>query len=70
MKSCSKCERWKRDAEFYPDRRLGRSRDGLLSSCIACERESAAARARARYKHSPNPMSQARDCAGRFQKAA
>lgn len=69
MKCCSRCTRWKSDAEFYPDRRPGRSRDGLHHACMACERQAAAERARRRYVPT-NTMRQARDCAGRFARAA
>lgn len=69
MKCCSACTRWKSDSAFYPDRRPGRSRDGLHHACIACERDAAAARARARYVPR-NTMAQARDASGRFRSAA
>ncbi|MBB1060379.1 hypothetical protein [Marilutibacter spongiae] len=69
MKACSTCTRWKSAAEFYPDRRPGRSRDGLHHACIACEREAAAERARRRYVPT-HTMRQARDRAGRFARAA
>lgn len=69
MKCCSTCTRWKSDAEFYPDRRPGRSRDGLHHACIACERDAAAARARRRYVPT-HTMRQARDRSGRFARAA
>lgn len=69
MKCCSRCTRWKTAREFYPDRRPGRSRDGLLGSCIECER--AGARERARARHVPKlPMAQPRDDGGRFRRAA
>ena len=69
MKCCTRCELWKSDAEFYPDRRPGRSRDGRLSTCIDCER--AAARDRARRRYVPlNTMRQPRDAAGRFARAS
>lgn len=34
MKSCSKCGEWKSDRDYYPDRRVGRSRDGLLHKTV------------------------------------
>lgn len=69
MKCCSRCTRWKSASEFYVDRRPGRSRDGRHHACIACEREAAAARARARYTPR-NTMTQPRDERGQFRKAA
>ena len=69
MKVCAHCSRWRMDSEFYPDRRAGRSRDGLHHNCKHCEREMAAARARRRYQPT-NTMTQARDESGRFRKAA
>jgi hypothetical protein len=70
MKSCSTCGRWKSDAEFYPDRRAGRSRDGRHHACIECERHAARERARAknvRPWYSPM-LRKPRDETGRFCK--
>ena len=69
MKVCARCRRWRSDREFYPDRRPGRSRDGLHHNCKPCEREAAAARARRRYQPT-NTMTQPRDRQGRFLRAA
>lgn len=69
MKACSKCGSWQRDSQFYPEKRPGRSRDGLHHACKSCERTAAAARARARYTPR-NTMSQVRDECGRFRRAA
>ncbi len=65
MKPCNRCDSWKPATAYYPDSR-GRSRDGRMHTCKDCERASAAARARARYVRSHNPMSQLRDSFGRF----
>lgn len=79
MKCCSTCTRWKTLGEFYPDRRPGRSRDGRLHSCIACERVAAAERARRRYvpkaarpvrAASVSGQHQRRDGAGKYARAA
>ena len=79
MKCCSKCTRWKVAADFYVDRRPGRSRDGRHHACIACEREAAAERARRRYVPKATPrvrpasasgQIQRRDMAGKYARAA
>lgn len=46
MKSCSMCGYWRIDADFYPDRRPGRSKDGLHHACKDCVREDARERSR------------------------
>lgn len=65
MKACSKCGSWQSDRAFYPERRPGRSRDGLHHACKECERAGARERARARYEVR-GTMNQARDNLGRF----
>lgn len=69
MKACSKCDKWKRDAEFYPDKRAWRKPGSLSPACKVCERMAAAARARARYVVK-GTMNQIRDEIGRFRRAA
>lgn len=69
MKACSKCDRWKRDSQFYPDNRPHRKHGSLSPACIECERADAAARARARYVVK-GTMNQIRDESGRFRRAA
>ena len=65
MKCCARCTRWKSSADFYADRRPGRSRDGLHHNCKDCERDSARSRARASYQVK-GTMIQPRDADGRF----